>query len=141
VTIAVTKNVMTARIDGSWNEPKPQEAAHEISPMPEGVTPEVLVDGPDDPKIQLQDTSYCGGGGALSLERALGDVAPDVTGAEIGRTDVLKLGRAGAVQGSANTNTLLSRPLGMTSGWKRAVFVAIGDTLVVTATYCLPSTA
>ena len=33
--------------------------------MREGVTAEVLVDGPDDVRIQLQDVSYCGGGGAL----------------------------------------------------------------------------
>jgi catechol 2,3-dioxygenase-like lactoylglutathione lyase family enzyme len=33
--------------------------------MREGSTPEVLVDGPDDVRIQLQDLSYCGGGGAL----------------------------------------------------------------------------
>ena len=33
--------------------------------MREGITPEVLVDGPDDVRIQLQDMSYCGGGGAL----------------------------------------------------------------------------
>jgi catechol 2,3-dioxygenase-like lactoylglutathione lyase family enzyme len=33
--------------------------------MREGITPEVLVDGPDDVRIQLQDVSYCGGGGAL----------------------------------------------------------------------------
>jgi len=33
--------------------------------MREGQTPEVLVDGPDDVVIQLQDVSYCGGGGAL----------------------------------------------------------------------------
>jgi catechol 2,3-dioxygenase-like lactoylglutathione lyase family enzyme len=31
----------------------------------EGRTPEVLVEGPDDVRIQLQDVSYCGGGGVL----------------------------------------------------------------------------
>jgi catechol 2,3-dioxygenase-like lactoylglutathione lyase family enzyme len=31
----------------------------------EGVTPEVLVDGPENVRIQLQDVSYCGGGGPL----------------------------------------------------------------------------
>jgi len=33
--------------------------------MREGVTPEILVDGPDGVRIQLQDVSYCGGGGVL----------------------------------------------------------------------------
>jgi len=31
----------------------------------EGITPEVLVDGPDDVRIQLQDVRYCGGSGTL----------------------------------------------------------------------------
>jgi len=31
----------------------------------EGITPEVLVDGPDGVRIQLQDVSYCGGTGPL----------------------------------------------------------------------------
>ncbi len=30
-----------------------------------GVTKEILVDGPDGVRIQLQDVSYCGGGGVL----------------------------------------------------------------------------
>lgn len=33
--------------------------------MREGITPEVLVDGPDDVRIQLQDVRYCGGSGTL----------------------------------------------------------------------------
>jgi hypothetical protein len=33
--------------------------------MREGITPEVLIDGPDDVGIQLQDVSYCGGAGPL----------------------------------------------------------------------------
>ncbi|MEE2637211.1 MAG: VOC family protein [Acidobacteriota bacterium] len=33
--------------------------------MREGETPEILVDGPDGVRLQLQDVSYCGGGGAL----------------------------------------------------------------------------
>ena len=33
--------------------------------MREGTTPEILVDGPDRVGIQLQDVSYCGGGGVL----------------------------------------------------------------------------
>ena len=33
--------------------------------MREGVTPEVLVDGPNNVRIQLQDVSYAGGGGPL----------------------------------------------------------------------------
>ena len=33
--------------------------------MREGVTPEILVDAPDGVRIQLQDVSYCGGGGRL----------------------------------------------------------------------------
>ncbi|MBM4184826.1 MAG: VOC family protein [Gemmatimonadetes bacterium] len=33
--------------------------------MREGVTPEVLVDGPDNVRIQIQDVSYCGGTGRL----------------------------------------------------------------------------
>jgi hypothetical protein len=33
--------------------------------MREGVTPEILVDGPDGVRIQLQDVGYCGGGGVL----------------------------------------------------------------------------
>ncbi len=43
-------------------------AAHGVSAqvrLREGVTPEVLVDGPDGVRIQLQDVSYCGGGGPL----------------------------------------------------------------------------
>jgi catechol 2,3-dioxygenase-like lactoylglutathione lyase family enzyme len=43
-------------------------AAHGVAArirMREGITPEVLLDGPDDVTIQLQDVSYCGGGGAL----------------------------------------------------------------------------
>ena len=31
----------------------------------EGVTPEILADGPDGVRIQLQDVTYCGGGGIL----------------------------------------------------------------------------
>ena len=33
--------------------------------MREGTTPEILVDGPEGVGIQLQDVSYCGGGGVL----------------------------------------------------------------------------
>ena len=33
--------------------------------MREGVTPEIMVDGPDGVRIQLQDMSYCGGSGPL----------------------------------------------------------------------------
>lgn len=33
--------------------------------MREGVTPEILVDGPDNVRIQLQDVTYAGGGGPL----------------------------------------------------------------------------
>ena len=33
--------------------------------MREGVTPEILVDAPDGIRIQLQDVTYCGGGGRL----------------------------------------------------------------------------
>ena len=33
--------------------------------MREGTTPEILVDGPDGVRIQLQDVSYCGGSGVL----------------------------------------------------------------------------
>ena len=33
--------------------------------MREGVTKEILVDGPDRVRIQLQDVGYCGGGGVL----------------------------------------------------------------------------
>lgn len=36
--------------------------------MREGVTREVLVDAPDGVRIQLQDLSYCGGGGVLGAE-------------------------------------------------------------------------
>ncbi len=39
--------------------------------MREGLTPEVLVDGPDDVVIQLQDVSYCGGSGPLGNVCAL----------------------------------------------------------------------
>ena len=42
--------------------------------MREGVTQEILVDGPDRVRIQLQDVSYCGGGGAL------GNVCPPPSG-------------------------------------------------------------
>ena len=34
----------------------------------EGVTKEVLVDAPDGVRLQLQDISYCGGGGVLGNE-------------------------------------------------------------------------
>ena len=34
----------------------------------EAVTQEVLVDGPDGVRIQLQDVGYCGGGGVLGNE-------------------------------------------------------------------------
>ena len=33
--------------------------------MREGITPEILLDGPDGVGIQLQDVTYCGGGGVL----------------------------------------------------------------------------
>jgi len=33
--------------------------------MREGVTPEILLEGPDGVEIQLQDVTYCGGGGVL----------------------------------------------------------------------------
>ena len=33
-----------------------------------GVTKEVLVDAPDGVRLQLQDVSYCGGGGVLGNE-------------------------------------------------------------------------
>ncbi len=33
--------------------------------MREGVTPEILVDAPDGVRVQLQDVTYCGGGGRL----------------------------------------------------------------------------
>ena len=43
-------------------------AAHRVTArvrMREGVTPGILVDGPDGIGIQLQDVSYGGGGGPL----------------------------------------------------------------------------
>lgn len=43
-------------------------AEHEVSGhvrMREGITPEILVDGPDGVRIQLQDVSYCEGDGVL----------------------------------------------------------------------------
>jgi catechol 2,3-dioxygenase-like lactoylglutathione lyase family enzyme len=43
-------------------------AAHKVVAqvrMREGVTPEVLLEAPDGVEIQLQDVSYCGGGGVL----------------------------------------------------------------------------
>ena len=33
--------------------------------MREGVTPEILVEAPDGVELQLQDLTYCGGGGVL----------------------------------------------------------------------------